>query len=77
MTEQPYDEHYEWELQDSTEEWVAGGSADDLESVRKEGVHYLLTYSQDGPHKLFIRHHITTTLVEMTHPSRDSDFNGQ
>ena len=63
------DEHYEWELQDSEEEWQAGGSANDLESVRQEGLRYLLNYSQDAPHKLIIRHHQTTTLVEMTFPN--------
>lgn len=68
------EEHYEWELQDSTEEWVAGGSANDLESVRKEGVRCLLTYLEDGPHKLFIRHHKITTLVEMTHPGSEERY---
>jgi len=59
------DEHYEWELEDSAGEWAAGGSANDLESVRKEGLHYLMIYSESEPHKLIIRHHQTTTLVEM------------
>ena len=51
------DEHYEWELEDSAGEWAAGGSANDLESVRKEGLHYLMIYSESEPHKLIIRHH--------------------
>ena len=63
------DEHYEWELQDSEGEWQAGGSANDLESVRQEGLRYLLNYSQDAPHKLIIRHHQTTTLMEMATPN--------
>lgn len=63
------DEHYEWELQDSEGEWQAGGSANDLEEVRQEGLRYLMNYSQDAPHKLFIRHHQTTTLMEMATPN--------
>jgi len=59
------DEHYEWELQDSEGEWAAGGSANDLEAVRQEGLRYLTTYSESETHKLIIRHHQTTTLVEM------------
>jgi len=59
------DEHYEWELQDASGEWVAGGSANDLEAVRSEGVRYLLQYKEDGLHKLTIRHHQTTTILEM------------
>jgi len=62
------EEHYEWELEDSAGEWAAGGSANDLESVRKEGLRYLMAYSESEPHKLIIRHHQTTTLVEMTAP---------
>ncbi len=65
------DEHYEWELQDSEGEWAAGGSANDLEAVRQEGLRYLMTYSEAELHKLIIRHHQTTTLVamEMGQPS--------
>jgi hypothetical protein len=59
------DEHYEWELEDSQGEWAAGGSANDLEAVRQEGLRYLTTYSQDEPHKLIIRHHQTTTIMEL------------
>ena len=59
------DEHYEWELQDSKGEWAAGGSANELEAVRQEGLRYLMMYSGSEMHKLIIRHHQATTLVEM------------
>jgi hypothetical protein len=59
------DEHYEWELQDSSGEWVAGGSANDQSAVRQEGMHYLTVYSRDGPHKLIIRRHQVRTVTEM------------
>lgn len=48
------DIHYSWELHDAEGEWQAGGSAITLESVRREGNHYLQTYSQDGFHTLII-----------------------
>jgi hypothetical protein len=59
------DEHYEWELEDSSGEWVAGGSANDQGSVHTEGMRYLAVYSQDGPHKLTIRRHQVHTIMEM------------
>ena len=46
--------HYSWELHDAEGDWQAGGSAITLESVRREGNHYLQIYSQDGPHTLII-----------------------
>jgi hypothetical protein len=29
--------HYEWELQDASGEWVAGGSANNLADVKRRG----------------------------------------
>ena len=58
------DIHYNWELHDAEGEWQAGGSAITLESVRREGNHYLQTYSQDGPHTLII--YRASTIEEVT-----------
>jgi hypothetical protein len=60
------DLHYAWELEDAEGEWQAGGSADSLEDVQREGSRYLETYSQDGPHKLIIQRHCVTTIEEAT-----------
>ena len=64
-TPQPEDGdiHYAWELHDAEGEWQAGGSAITLESVRREGSHYLQTYSQDGPHTLIIYQASTIEVV--------------
>ena len=59
------DVNYEWELQDAAGEWQAGGSANSLDDVRREGTRYLQTYAQDGPHKLIISQHTTQTIDEM------------
>jgi hypothetical protein len=58
--------HYAWELEDAEGEWQAGGSANRLDDVRREGSHYLQTYSQDGPHKLIIQRHCVSTIEETT-----------
>jgi hypothetical protein len=58
--------HYAWELEDAEGEWQAGGSANRLDDVRREGSHYLQTYSQDGPHKLIIQRHCLSTIEEVT-----------
>jgi hypothetical protein len=58
------DIHYAWELHDAEGDWQAGGSAITLESVRREGNHYLQTYSQDGPHTLIIQR--VSTIKEVT-----------
>jgi hypothetical protein len=58
------DIHYAWELHDAEGNWQAGGSAITLESVRREGNHYLQTYSQDGPHTLIIQR--VSTIEEAT-----------
>jgi hypothetical protein len=58
--------HYAWELEDAEGEWQAGGSANSLEDVQREGNRYLQTYSQDGPHKLIIQRHCVTTIEEST-----------
>ena len=58
------DIHYAWELHDAEGDWQAGGSAITLESVRREGNHYLQTYSQDGPHTLFF--YRASTIEEVT-----------
>jgi hypothetical protein len=60
------DIHYAWELHDAAGEWQAGGSANSLEDVQREGNRYLQTYSQDGPHKLIIQRHCVTTIEEAT-----------
>ena len=57
------DIHYSWELHDAEGKWQAGGSAITLESVRREGNHYLQTYSQDGPHTLIIYQASTIEVV--------------
>ena len=56
------DIHYAWELLDEEGDWQAGGSANSLDDVQREGNRYLQTYSQDGPHKLIIQRHCVTTL---------------
>lgn len=60
------DIHYAWELHDAEGEWQAGGSANSLEDVQREGSRYLQTYSKDGPHKLIIQRHCVTTINEVT-----------
>ena len=57
------DIHYTWDLLDVEGEWQAGGSAITLESVRREGNHYLQTYSQDGFHTLIIYRASTIEVV--------------
>ena len=57
------DIHYAWELHDAEGEWQAGGSAITLESVRREGNHYLQTYLQDNPHTLIIYQASTIEVV--------------
>ncbi len=59
------DTHYEWELQDSDGEWVAGGSGNELGRTLAEGTRYLLTYKEDGQHRLVIRKHETSTVYEL------------
>jgi hypothetical protein len=68
LTPQPVwaDIHYAWELVDADGEWQAGGSANSLEDVQREGNRYLQTYSQDGPHKLIIQRHCVNTIEEVT-----------
>jgi hypothetical protein len=56
------DVHYAWELHDAEGEWQAGGSANSLDDVQREGNRYLQTYSQHGPHKLIIQQHRVTTI---------------
>ena len=58
--------HYAWELEDAEGEWQAGGSANRLDDVRREGSHYLQTYSQDGPHKFIIQRHCLSTIEDVT-----------
>ena len=58
--------YYEWELENDEGEWQAGGSANSLDDVKREGMRYLQTYAQDGPHKLIIRQHCTETIDEIT-----------
>jgi hypothetical protein len=60
------DIHYAWELLDADGEWQAGGSANSLDDVRREGNRYLQTYAQDGPHKLIIQRHCVNTIEEVT-----------
>jgi hypothetical protein len=60
------DIHYAWELEDAEGEWQAGGSANSLEDVQREGNRYLQTYAQDGPHKLIIQRHCLNTIEEVT-----------
>ena len=61
------DTHYEWELEDAEGEWQAGGSSNSQSDVEREGMRYLQTYAQDGPHKLIIRQHTTQTINEIAH----------
>jgi hypothetical protein len=61
------DTHYEWELEDANGEWQAGGSSNSQTDVEREGMRYLQTYAQDGPHKLIIRQHTTQTINEIAH----------
>jgi hypothetical protein len=70
------EEHYEWELQDASGEWVAGGSANDQGAVQQEGMRYLTTYSRDEPHFLTIRRHQVLTIMQATIPTSEGDFNG-
>jgi hypothetical protein len=56
------DAHYEWELEDDEGEWQAGGSANSLEDVQREGMRYLQTCAEDGFHKLIIRKHYTKVI---------------
>ena len=58
------DINYAWDLHDAEGDWQAGGSAITLESVRREGNHYLQTFSQDGPHTLIIQR--VSTIEEVT-----------
>jgi hypothetical protein len=60
------DIHYAWELEDAEGEWQAGGSANSLEDVQREGNRYLQTYAQDGSHKLIIQRHCVSTIEEVT-----------
>ena len=60
------DIHYAWELHDAEGDWQAGGSANSLEGVQREGNRYLQSYSQDGPHKLIIQRHCVNTIEEAT-----------
>jgi hypothetical protein len=60
------DIHYAWELEDAEGEWQAGGSANSLEDVQREGNRYLQTYAQDGPHRLIIQRHCVNTIEEVT-----------
>jgi len=66
MTDILDDTHYEWELEDNEGEWQAGGSANSLEDVQREGMRYLQTYAQEGFHKLIIRQHCTKTIQVIT-----------
>lgn len=61
------DIHYEWELQDAMGDWQAGGSGNNLQITKREGMHYLSQYSLDGEHTLIIRKHTTTTIFEVTY----------
>ena len=58
--------HYAWELEDADGEWQAGGSANNLDDVQREGDRYLQTYAQEGPHKLIIQRHCVITIKEVT-----------
>jgi hypothetical protein len=60
------DIHYAWELLDAEGDWQAGGSANSLEDVQREGNRYLQTYAQDGSHKLIIQRHCVSTIEEVT-----------
>ena len=60
------DIHYAWDLFDAEGEWQVGGSAYNLDDVKREGNRYLQTagmcYAQEGPHKLIIQQHRVTTI---------------
>ena len=58
--------HYEWELQDASGEWVAGGSANDLADAEKEGQRAYARALEYGPHKLLIRKHQTELIEEVS-----------
>jgi hypothetical protein len=60
------DIHYVWELEDADGEWQAGGSANSLDDVQREGNRYLESYGEDGPHKLIIQRHCVNTIEEVT-----------
>ena len=60
------DIHYAWELHDAAGDWQAGGSANSLEDVQREGNRCLHICSQDGPHKLIIQRHCVSTIEETT-----------
>jgi hypothetical protein len=60
------DIYYAWELVDADGEWQAGGSANSLKDVQREGNRCLQTYAQDGPHKLIIHRHCVNTIEEVT-----------
>jgi len=60
------DIHYAWELLDAEGDWQAGGAANSLEDVQREGNRYLQTYSQDGPHKQIIQRHCVNTIEDVT-----------
>jgi hypothetical protein len=68
---QQEDVHYAWELHDAEGEWQAGGAANSLEDVQREGNRYLQTYAQDGPHKLIIERHCVTTIEPV--PKREAE----
>ena len=60
------DEHfYSWELLDSDGEWQAGGQANALEDVQREGFRYLMQYNTESRHKLVITEHITRVVAEV------------
>jgi hypothetical protein len=61
------DIHYEWELVDLFDDWQAGGSCNNLDTAKAEGLRYHAQYSDDGPHKLIIREHRTQTVYEVKH----------
>jgi len=52
---------------------VAGGSANDQGAVHQEGMRYLTTYSQIGPHFLTIRRHQVLTIMQATIPTSEGD----
>ena len=59
------DHFYSWELMDADGEWQAGGQANALEDVRREGYRYLMQYNAESPHKLVITEHITRVVAEV------------
>ena len=58
------DIHYAWELLDAEGDWQAGGSANSLEDVQREGNCYLRALAQYGPHTLIIQR--VSTIEEAT-----------